>query len=83
MLFKDVFFISYQVPGSEGRAGMAAIHDPEEKVDINEFYAAVKKTLPSYARPVFVRKVEKMDMTGELIFLDEFLWSLFFYLNLH
>lgn len=48
----------------EGRAGMAAILDPERKVDLNALANNLKKVLPPYARPLFVRLLVKVDMTG-------------------
>ena len=53
-----------QVPGAEGRAGMAAIVEPSEGIDLTHFVQAVKKQLPSYATPLFIRLVEQMDITG-------------------
>ena len=50
--------------GSEGRAGMAAIVDPKGEVDLGELGENIKKSLPSYARPVFLRIVHEVDTTG-------------------
>ena len=61
---KDAAVYGVEIPGAEGRAGMAAIHDPEGEVDIKEFGNAVKEQLPSFARPIFVRLVKKLDITG-------------------
>ncbi|XP_050517420.1 long-chain fatty acid transport protein 4-like [Diabrotica virgifera virgifera] len=62
--YKDVVVFGVEIRGQEGRAGMAAILDPEEKVDITRLMAGVKKTLPSYARPIFIRILRKIDLTG-------------------
>ena len=43
---------------------MAAIVEPEEGLDLKKFLQAVKHQLPSYAVPLFVRVVEKVDLTG-------------------
>ena len=48
----------------EGRAGMAAIFDPDEEVDIDKLSKTVTAQLPSYARPIFVRLVKELDITG-------------------
>jgi len=61
---KDAAVYGVQIPGAEGRAGMAAILDPEESLNMEAFGAGVAKALPSYARPVFVRIIKTMDMTG-------------------
>lgn len=62
--YKDVVVYGVEIRGQEGRAGMAAILDPEEVVDLKEFVQGVKKMLPSYARPIFVRILRKIDLTG-------------------
>ena len=54
----------FQIPGTEGRAGMAAIYDPNREVDIGKLGNAIKDRLPSYARPIFIRLVKKLDITG-------------------
>jgi fatty-acyl-CoA synthase len=51
------------VPGAEGRAGMAALV-VDEHFDLEVFRAHVAAQLPSYARPVFVRLVPALDLTG-------------------
>ncbi|KAK2713733.1 hypothetical protein QYM36_009570 [Artemia franciscana] len=53
-----------EVPGSEGRAGMTAILDNDDSLDLDELAAGLKQALPPYARPLFVRSVKEMDMTG-------------------
>ena len=50
--------------GTDGKAGMATVEDEGDQLDLNEFYLGAAKVLPSYARPIFVRIVKKMDMTG-------------------
>jgi solute carrier family 27 fatty acid transporter 1/4 len=61
------FISSYfycQVPGQEGRAGMAAIADPNNALDMQSLADGLEKTLPSYARPIFIRVLEKLEITG-------------------
>lgn len=43
---------------------MAAIHDPDEEVDLHQLALGVKEKLPSFARPLFVRFVKHLDITG-------------------
>ncbi|KAJ8921036.1 hypothetical protein NQ315_015832, partial [Exocentrus adspersus] len=62
--YKDVVVYGVVVRGQEGRAGMAAVLDPDETVDLNKLVEGVKKTLPSYARPIFIRILRKIDLTG-------------------
>lgn len=55
-----------EVPGADGRAGMAAVAlaEGETALDIDSFSAHVCEQLPSYARPVFIRVLPTMDTTG-------------------
>ena len=53
-----------EIPGTEGRAGMAVIPDPERLVDLTTLYSGVTEKLPSYARPMFVRFVKELTSTG-------------------
>ena len=64
---RDVVVYGVNVPGTEGKAGMASIVDPENQVDLDELYENLKKSLPSYARPCFIRK------TSEVMVLFQFL----------
>ncbi|NXG46359.1 S27A1 protein, partial [Psilopogon haemacephalus] len=59
-----VWHCSLSVPGVEGRAGMAAIADPLGKVDPNVLYQELQKVLPTYARPLFLRLLPRVDTTG-------------------
>lgn len=43
---------------------MAAVLDPEEKVNLANLAEGVKKALPFYARPIFIRILKQVDMTG-------------------
>ncbi len=55
-----------EVPGTDGRAGMAALLlSPEGgQLDIESLSQHIVSSLPSYARPVFLRILPAMDMTG-------------------
>ncbi|XP_046441081.1 long-chain fatty acid transport protein 1-like isoform X1 [Daphnia pulex] len=61
---KDCCVYGVEVPGAEGRAGMAAILDPERALDLNDLHTKMSKVLPSYARPLFIRIVNVIDLTG-------------------
>nr|CAB3266199.1 long-chain fatty acid transport protein 4 [Phallusia mammillata] len=52
------------IPGAEGKAGMACIMDPNREADLELFYAGAKKELPSYALPLFVRLTDEIEVTG-------------------
>ena len=51
------------VPGTEGRAGMAALV-VDDDFDLSVFHADVAQRLPGYARPMFVRVLAKLETTG-------------------
>ena len=55
-----------EVPGAEGRAGMAALACTGE-LDLSaaELFRHVGQ-LPAYARPVFLRVIRQVDMTGTM-----------------
>ncbi|MGD8415733.1 MAG: long-chain-acyl-CoA synthetase [Pseudomonadales bacterium] len=55
-----------EIPGSDGRAGMAALTLAEgvDELDLAAFSAYVNENLPVYARPVFLRVRPDVDVTG-------------------
>ena len=55
-----------EVPGTDGRAGMAALRLVEgaESLDLAGFSAHVQAELPAYARPLFLRIQSEIDTTG-------------------
>lgn len=61
---QDTIVYGVEVPGVEGRCGMACIVAPSGGLDLASFLAAVKKQLPSYATPIFLRLVQQLDLTG-------------------
>ncbi|XP_043252289.1 long-chain fatty acid transport protein 4-like [Colletes gigas] len=61
---RDVIVYGVQVPGMEGRAGMAAIVDPDSLLDFKALAEGLEKTLPAYARPIFLRIVKELEITG-------------------
>ncbi|XP_020716393.1 long-chain fatty acid transport protein 4 isoform X2 [Ceratitis capitata] len=62
--YKDTVVYGVTIPHTEGRAGMAAIYDPNNEVDLVVFADKLAKVLPAYARPQFLRFLTKIDMTG-------------------
>merc|ERR1712176_1460312 len=64
MGLRDCVVYGVEIPGTEGRAGMVAIPDPERKVDVEKLYEGLREKLPAYARPIFVRLVNKIDVTA-------------------
>lgn len=56
-----------EVPGAEGRAGMASItlsHD----IDFSDLARYLKSAMPAYAVPIFVRVKQDVDTTGTFKF---------------
>ncbi|XP_030383119.1 long-chain fatty acid transport protein 4 [Scaptodrosophila lebanonensis] len=62
--YKDTVVYGVTIPHTEGRAGMAAIYDPQGELDLDVFATNLAKVLPSYARPQFLRLLTKVDLTG-------------------
>lgn len=60
---KEANVYGVAVPGTDGRAGMAAIVC-DEGLDLEKLYAHIKKELPEYAQPVFIRLSHEMEVTG-------------------
>lgn len=60
---KEANVYGVHVPGHDGRAGMAALTTDGE-VDCAGLYAHVRAQLPEYARPIFLRILSEMDITG-------------------
>jgi solute carrier family 27 fatty acid transporter 1/4 len=54
-----------QLPGTEGRCGMATIADPDQNLDIDKLTSEINRQLPKYARPIFIRIIKEITMTGE------------------
>lgn len=50
--------------GTEGRAGMAAVASPTSNCDLESFAQTLKKELPLYARPIFLRFLPELHKTG-------------------
>ncbi|XP_015765840.1 PREDICTED: long-chain fatty acid transport protein 4-like isoform X2 [Acropora digitifera] len=62
---RDVVVYGVKVPGTEGRAGMAAIVDEDSKgIDLIALLQQLKEHLPVYARPIFLRIVDSVTVTG-------------------
>ncbi len=54
-----------QVPGTDGRAGMAALVLREgEELDADAISDLINRNLAGYARPVFLRVVPELQLTG-------------------
>lgn len=56
---------------------MAAVYDPENTLNIKEMAEGLKKSLPSYARPLFVRVLSELPMTGKYFNSNGFICLVF------
>jgi fatty-acyl-CoA synthase len=59
----DAAVYGVSVPGTEGRAGMAAVVVAPD-FDLDELRRALIERLPDYARPLFLRIVSALELTG-------------------
>jgi fatty-acyl-CoA synthase len=59
----DAAVYGVNVPGAEGRAGMAAVVAAPD-FDLGELRRALVARLPDYARPLFLRIVSTLELTG-------------------
>ncbi|XP_046845148.1 long-chain fatty acid transport protein 4-like [Xenia sp. Carnegie-2017] len=64
----SVVVYGVEIPGCEGRAGMAAIEDPHDVIDVKFLSQKLRELLPSYAKPVFLRITNTVDVTGTFKF---------------
>lgn len=62
--FTENLFLMSQVGNLEGRAGMVAIVDPKHEVDLDALAEGLDKNLSSYARPLFLRILSEIPLTG-------------------
>ncbi|XP_040893865.1 very long-chain acyl-CoA synthetase-like [Toxotes jaculatrix] len=62
---KEANVYGVQVPGQEGRAGMAAVSLRDgQKFDSADVFKHIQNFLPAYARPRFMRIQSSLDVTG-------------------
>lgn len=50
---------------------MAAILDQNNSLSLTTLAEGLKKSLPSYARPLFIRILNEVEMTGKIIGFDK------------
>lgn len=62
--YKDCAVYGVQVGNLEGRAGMVAVADPENEVNLDALAEGIDENLPYYARPVFLRILPALQKTG-------------------
>ncbi len=60
---KEANVYGVKVPGTDGRAGMAALVTAAP-IDLAKFKAHLEKNLAAYARPIFLRMQGEIEVTG-------------------
>ncbi|XP_017463175.1 PREDICTED: long-chain fatty acid transport protein 1-like, partial [Rhagoletis zephyria] len=60
----DAIVFGVPVPGCEGKAGMAAILDPEQRVDLEQLLEKLRANMPLFSVPVFIRLAKHFEMTA-------------------
>lgn len=61
---KDAIVYGVTIPNTEGKAGMAALADPDHNIDIAALSKGLKTSLPVYARPLFLRILPQTPLTA-------------------
>ena len=65
IIFTNVYGV--EIPGADGRAGMAAIvlkeHIDPQNLNLASLSEHIRKNLPSYARPIFIRLLAELPTT--------------------
>ena len=60
----DCVVYGVSVPGNEGKAGMAALTDPNKSIDVNVLLSRLQESLPNYSIPLFLRISDKIEATA-------------------
>ncbi|XP_049872799.1 long-chain fatty acid transport protein 4-like [Pectinophora gossypiella] len=61
---RDAVVYGVEIPNTDGRAGMCGIVDADNTLDLDKLAKDISKDLPKYARPIFIRIMTSVDMTG-------------------
>ncbi|CAB3249823.1 unnamed protein product [Arctia plantaginis] len=61
---RDAVAYGVEIPNTDGRAGMCGIVDENGTLDLDKLAKDIAKDLPKYARPIFIRIMTSVDMTG-------------------
>lgn len=60
----DAVVYGVEIPHTDGKCGMVAIVDTQHILNLQDLAAGLKKNLPAYACPLFVRILKDMPLTG-------------------
>lgn len=53
---------------------MVAIVDPQREVDLEKLAKGYDKALPAYARPLFLRILTEIKLTGKIAYTSKCIW---------
>lgn len=62
--FKDAIVYGVEIPGTEGRAGMVSMVHDYSSLDMDLLFQSLRKNLPSYAIPLFIRFKTALPLTA-------------------
>jgi hypothetical protein len=62
----DTVAFPVKIPHTDGQAGMAVIADASNILNVDDLGEKMKKALPPYAIPLFLRIAREIEMTGML-----------------
>lgn len=53
----------FQIPGTEGRAGMASVVSDSLEADFTSLVRFLNDSLPKYSQPIFIRLIQNLEYT--------------------
>ena len=80
---RDCIVFGVEIPGTEGRAGMAVIQEAATALEPGQLFTKLSDKLPTYARPMFVRFVKELSKTGESVGSWQAIFTQFYTLSLY
>lgn len=63
-MVEEAIVYGVEIPKTNGKAGMVTLVPQDQVFDINKLFVYLKKNLPPYAIPVFVRVTHAIEKTG-------------------
>lgn len=60
----DCIVYGVEIAGCEGKAGMATILDPNRTINLDNLSQELRKVLPAFSVPLFIRIVQHLEITG-------------------
>ncbi|XP_031354017.1 long-chain fatty acid transport protein 4-like isoform X1 [Photinus pyralis] len=60
----DAVVYGVEIPNTEGRAGMAAVVDTNDSLNLEVLSNGLRNNLPTYSIPIFLRVLKEVPLTG-------------------